>query len=240
MSAGDFPALTIRQSLKARRLRIVVRPEAVELVIPRGGSEREALRFLEQHKPWVLSKLEEARKRLGAVPDKPALIAADGTIPFQGVKLQAEEVQASGRRFRVRFEEETGFEFQIPEGLSPSEDLLKAGLFTAVRPWLDAAVRRHIEALVGIEALDPRMIRIKRMRSRWGSCGPRGDINLNWILAFMPPEILEYVVFHELCHLRHRNHSEAFWSLVATRIPDWRRRRDWLKREGAAWIARFG
>lgn len=240
MSSGDFPALTIRQSPKARRLRIVVRPEAVELVIPKGGSEREALRFLEQHKPWVLSKLEEVRRRMGAIPQKPTLIAPDGTIPFQGLALRAEEVKAHGKRFMVRFNEQTGFEFHLPEGLSPSEDLLKAGLFAAVKPWLDATVRRHIEALVSLEALDPRIIRIKRMRSRWGSCGPQGDINLNWILAFMPPEILEYVVFHELCHLRHRNHSEAFWSLVATRIPDWRRRRDWLKREGGYWIARFG
>ncbi len=240
MSSSELPLLTIRQSLKARRLRIVVRPDAVELVIPKGGSEREALRFLEQHKPWVLSKLEEVRKRMGATPEKPALIAPDGTIPFQGLAIRAAEVKASGKRFRVRFDENQGFEFHLPEGLLPSDELLKAGLFAAVRPWMDAAVRRHIEALVGLEALDPRMIRIKRMRSRWGSCGPRGDINLNWILAFMPPEILEYVVFHELCHLRHRNHSEAFWQLVATRIPDWRRRRDWLKREGAFWIARFG
>lgn len=240
MSSGEFPALTIRQSLKARRLRIVVRPEKVELVIPKGGSEREALRFLEQHKPWVLAKLEEVRQRMGAVPEKPTLIAADGTIPFQGMMLRAEEVKASGKRFRVQFEAHEGIRFHVPEGVTSSEDLLKAGLFVAVRPWLDAAVRRHIKALVDLEVLNPRMIRIKRMRSRWGSCGPRGDINLNWILAFMPPEILEYVVFHELCHLRHRNHSEAFWSLVATRIPDWRRRREWLKREGAFWLARFG
>ena len=240
MSAGEFPALTIRQSLKARRLRIVVRPEAVELVIPRGGSEREALRFLEQNKIWVLSKLEEVRKRVKAVPEKPMLIAEDGTIPFQGVRLTAKELKTSGQRLRVRLMAQSGFEFLVPEGQSPSEDLLKAGLFAAIRPWMESAVRQQIEGWVGLEGMDPRMIRIKRMRSRWGSCGPRGDINLNWILAFMPPEILEYVVFHELCHLRHRDHSAAFWSLVATRIPDWRRRRDWLKREGAYWIARFG
>lgn len=111
MSSSELPLLTIRQSLKARRLRIVVRPDAVELVIPKGGSEREALRFLEQHKPWVLSKLEEVRKRMGATPEKPALIAPDGTIPFQGLAIKAAEVKASGKRFRVRFDENQGFEF---------------------------------------------------------------------------------------------------------------------------------
>ncbi len=240
MNSGEFPSLTIRQSLKAQRLRIVVRPEAVELVIPRGGSEREALRFLEQNKSWVLTKLEEVRKRLRSVPEKPALIAPDGTIPFQGVAIRAEQIVSSGKRLTVRFHEQAGFEFHFPAHAVPSEELLKAGLFAAVRPWLDGAVRRQIEAITGLEGLDPRLIRIKRMRSRWGSCGPQGDINLNWILAFMPPEILEYVVFHELCHLRHRNHSADFWSLVATRIPDWRRRREWLKREGSYWVARFG
>lgn len=175
-----------------------------------------------------------------AVPEKPMLIAEDGTIPFQGVQLTAKELKTSGQRLRVRVMAQSGFEFLVPEGVTPSEELLKAGLFAAIRPWMESTVRRQIEGWVGLEGMDPRMIRIKRMRSRWGSCGPRGDINLNWILAFMPPEILEYVVFHELCHLRHRDHSAAFWSLVATRIPDWRRRRDWLKREGAYWIARFG
>ncbi len=240
MSSGDLPALTIRQSLKAQRLRIVVRAEAVELVIPKGYSERDALRFLEQNKPWVLAKLEEVRQRMHRVPLKPALIAPDGTIPFQGVEVRAERIDSPRKRLSVRLHEHHGFEFHVPEGMDPTEELLKAGLFTVVRPWLEAATLRHIEVLSALDGLDPRFIRVKRMRSRWGSCGPRGDINLNWILAFMPPEILEYVVFHELCHLRHRNHSEAFWSLVATRIPDWRRRRDWLKREGGLWVARFG
>jgi len=187
-----------------------------------------------------LAKLEEVQRRQRPVAEKPTLIAPDGTIPFQGLALRAEQIPSTGKRLRVHFHEQSGFEFHLPELFPPSEEQLKAGLFKVVSPWLNEAVRAQIEAFVGLEGLAPRLIRIKRMRSRWGSCGPQGDINLNWILAFMPPEILEYVVFHELCHLRHRNHSQAFWSLVATRIPDWRRRREWLKREGGYWVARFG
>lgn len=240
MSPGEFPVLRVRQSLKAKRLRIVIRPEMVELVIPQGFSEREAFRFFEQHRPWVIAKLDEVRNRVRTVAEKPGLIGPDGTIPFQGRALRAEEVRGSGQRLKVRFEEHSGFEFHLPEGLVPSEEQLKASLFATMRPWLEATVHTQMQSLVRLEGLNPRMIRVKRMRSRWGSCGPRGDINLNWILAFMPPEILEYVVFHEFCHLRHRNHSEAFWSMVATRVPDWKRRRDWLKKEGGVWIARFG
>ena len=78
------------------------------------------------------------------------------------------------------------------------------------------------------------------MKSRWGSCGPRNDINLNWLLAFAPPAVLEYVVVHELCHIRHRDHSARFWALVAQHLPGWAHERQWLKRQGGELLRRFG
>jgi predicted metal-dependent hydrolase len=99
-----------------------------------------------------------------------------------------------------------------------------------------AAVQRHADR----SSLHPRLIRIKRMRTRWGSCGARNDINLNWLLTFVPPEVLEYVVVHELCHIRHRDHSPRFWNLVADHLPGYARERHWLKMQGGGLIAQFG
>ncbi|MCL2615873.1 MAG: M48 family metallopeptidase, partial [Dehalococcoidia bacterium] len=62
----------------------------------------------------------------------------------------------------------------------------------------------------------------------WGSCSPRGALNLNWKLVMLPHEIIEYVVIHELCHLREMNHSPAFWRLVEQYCPNWRACRRWL------------
>ena len=80
-------------------------------------------------------------------------------------------------------------------------------------------------------------VEIRDQRTRWGSCSPRGTLSFNWRLALAPFEVLDYVVVHELCHLREPNHSARFWRLVASRRPAWRRQRDWLTANGPELLA---
>ena len=80
-------------------------------------------------------------------------------------------------------------------------------------------------------------VQIRDQRTRWGSCSSRGTLSFNWRLALAPLEVLDYVVVHELCHLRVPNHSPRFWQLVASRRPDWRRHRDWLTVNGPELLA---
>jgi predicted metal-dependent hydrolase len=80
-------------------------------------------------------------------------------------------------------------------------------------------------------------IQIRDQRSRWGSCSTRGTLSFNWRLVLAPYEVLDYVVVHELCHLREANHSRRFWSLVESRRPGWRRQRDWLHEHGPELLA---
>jgi predicted metal-dependent hydrolase len=80
-------------------------------------------------------------------------------------------------------------------------------------------------------------IEVRDQRTRWGSCSPRGTLSFNWRLALAPLEVLDYVVVHELCHLREANHSPRFWRLVAERRPDWREQRAWLRENGAELLA---
>lgn len=75
-------------------------------------------------------------------------------------------------------------------------------------------------------------ITIRDQKTRWGSCSGRGTLSFNWRLILAPPEILDYVVVHELCHLTHMNHSREFWDLVGSVIPDYKVRRKWLKENG--------
>jgi predicted metal-dependent hydrolase len=82
-----------------------------------------------------------------------------------------------------------------------------------------------------------RQIVIRDQRTRWGSCSPGGTLSFNWRLVLAPLEVLDYVVVHELCHLREPNHSPRFWRLVAGRRPDWRRPRDWLREYGPELLA---
>ena len=78
---------------------------------------------------------------------------------------------------------------------------------------------------------------IRGQRTRWGSCSARGTLSINWRLVLAPPPVLDYVVVHELCHLREPNHSPRFWALVEARRPDWRTQRDWLRDHGEELLA---
>lgn len=85
----------------------------------------------------------------------------------------------------------------------------------------------HFASIIGV---DYGRITIRRQRSRWGSCSTKGNLSFNCLLMLTPPEVLDYVVVHELCHRKEMNHSFKFWSEVEAVLPDYRQRRDWLKK----------
>jgi predicted metal-dependent hydrolase len=103
------------------------------------------------------------------------------------------------------------------------------------------AVRELVAMVIDDEAstlrVKPKRIQIRDQRSRWGSCSTTGTLSFNWRLVLAPFEVLDYVVVHELCHMREPNHSGKFWKLVEARRPDWRAQRDWLDEHGPELMA---
>jgi len=96
--------------------------------------------------------------------------------------------------------------------------------------------RRELPArlleLAARDGLAVTRVSVRNQRSRWGSCGRDGHICLNWRLVLMPPSVRDYVLVHELMHLRRMDHSPAYWRLVADACPGYRAARDWLRRYG--------
>lgn len=82
-------------------------------------------------------------------------------------------------------------------------------------------------------------ISLRFQRTRWGSCSSKGNLNFNCLLALVPPDVLDYVVVHELCHLKEMNHSQRFWEEVRSVMPDYEQSKRWLKENGNALISRI-
>ena len=101
------------------------------------------------------------------------------------------------------------------------------GLRKALRAWLLRAARERLEprvaALSAATGIEYSRVSIRRQRSRWGSCSVTATISLNACLLFQRPEVVDYLVIHELTHVKHMNHSARFWTAVEKHCPDWRR-----------------
>ena len=139
----------------------------------------------------------------------------------------------------------------IEDFLESKRDWIAEGLavqnayppFTAeeVRAMADAALAdipkrvAHFAPIVGVTY---GRITIRNQRTKWGSCSSKGNLNFNCLLMLAPPEVLDYVVIHELCHRRQMNHSPRFWAEVARICPDYQSCRRWLKENGPALLAR--
>ena len=220
----------IRRSGRARRLRITVRPAGVEVVAPLAAREAEIVAFVDQNRRWIETKLAAIRQRLAAHPGSRLIDGA--LIPYRGGWERLSVVP--GDRARPRVSYDGGFHIELP-ARSPAA-AREAEVERALTGWLRRRARLEAEASIGRygprHGLVPRALVIKAHRTLWGSCTAKGVINLNWRLILAPPAVLDYVVVHELCHLRHRHHQPPFWRMVAELLPDYGRQRRWLRANG--------
>ena len=218
--------LRIRYSSRSKRLRIVVRSEGAEAIAPPGFPERQIKEFAWEKRHWIRRKLSEIRKRTSNTVDWWPIHLTDGTpIRFRGDEYILHFIEGSDNSVKV------GKDRKLSVTSTKIPDLQK--LRNILDKWLKDRLIEDITELLKhytpILNVTPNGFRIGRARTRWGSCGKTGRIMINRNLIAFPPEILEYVVVHELCHLRIRNHSRTFWNLVASILPDYNHRKFFLR-----------
>ena len=220
--AGQQVPYRVRVSTRARRLRLTVSNGQVSVTLPKGVPRSEAEKMLQQHSAWLVSQLERAAKAKTPAKTLPADV-----ILLRGEVKKVVIHEESERQTRLRVDEGADrLIIHAPVGTR------KAGRSLAV-PWLKAKAREEITAAAQQWAsrmgLSYRSISIRDQKTRWGSCSSRGTLSFNWRLVMAPPAILEYVVIHELAHLKQPNHSREFWQLTGQYYPDFKKARAWLR-----------
>lgn len=191
------------------------------LTVPRGTSLLEAARILEKHRRWFFRR-KQAREKVSQSAINPPVHPEEipfGSIPFRGRTLffhriedKAEEIQYDTERNCL-----------VLTGPTPEARMIHEKIREWIFHQLTLQIHSHLSYWIQKTGLSPTGISIRTTRSQWGSMSRMGKLSISWFLAGQPPECLEYVLLHELIHIRHHNHSKFFWNDLEDHLPDYRR-----------------
>jgi hypothetical protein len=214
---GHSTDFSVRVSKRARRMFLHVRPPlGVELVVPIGTKPRIVEAFVLAHRGWIdAAHAQIAREYTADRSERPDRI----TLRCTAQDLSVAYVHRPGRARRWMSD---ASELRLHCRRSDCSDAPEL-----LRGWLIEEARRALPQRVMHEARRvgqrPERIQVRLQRTRWGSCSARGTVSVNASLLFLEPELVRYLIVHELCHLRHMNHSKAYWQHVAQFEPAWER-----------------
>jgi predicted metal-dependent hydrolase len=214
---------TVRRSARARRVRVNVHAHAgVEVVLPARAPERAAAAAVDELRPWIERRLGEAQRALALAAR--AVAARSGTVPYLDTTLELAPQAGRTRAHRA------GERLLVPTG--------------DARPALERFYRRaardevawRLDEATALAGSTYRDLSIRGQRTRWASCSADGRMSFNWRLLLAPERVLDYVVWHEVCHLEILDHSPRFWGLLERRWPAYREDRAWLRANGATLV----
>ena len=215
-AGGRCLPLTLRCDPRARRLTLRVVGEGVRVTAPSTRHARAARRLAEARADWIAEQLAE---RPVAVP-----LTIGTVLPVHGAPRRI--VRAERARAAARLEDH-----RIVVGGADAAAVARR-VETLLRREATCWFQTESDRLAATLGLPPCPVSVRRMRSRWGSCGG-GRIGYDWRLILGPPGVGHYVAAHEVAHRVHPDHSAAFWTQTEALMPDWRAPHDWLKRHGA-------
>jgi len=212
---------------KRRRLYLLVNPDQTVLVkAPRRVSLADVMDFVRSRAQWI------AKHR--------SRFADSQVVSLASNYVDGEQVLYLGRRYSLRIAQDAEADVKL-QGRFLNVYVNNVGNSALVEALVEWWYGEHARKLLPARldrcfASAPQLLidypdlRLRRMTRSWGTCSAKGWIHLNWELVKTPPACIDYVIMHELCHLRHRNHSKAFYRLLARCMPDWRQRKQQLDR----------
>lgn len=211
---------------KRKSLGLYVKNNEIEARAPYWVDEQEILSFLQRKKDWCIQKLDEQGIRTSQAPT-----FEDGTQCLFFGETRTIECHAGKPNIVEKNEKLHVFHRQ-------SQDSTPSKHSSYLRQWMRKEAQQYLfERCIELEKicqpLNPiTAIQFRKTKSKWGHCTSKGEIQLNWLLIMAPPEVMDYVIIHEICHLTHMNHSSVFWQLVSQLCPNYKEQKQWLSDHG--------
>jgi len=217
----------LRRSASVSERRITITPGNVEVVVLATDEDADVAGFLKRKRQWVFNTVRDMERITANRHTVPRFVTGS-KIPFRGRKMSLAVRRTDAERTEVTFKR--GLIVDLPRWVGQDTDRLVA---SELKLWLKQRARRDVMDIAREYGksfgIVPKSIRTAHFANGWGSCGPEGKILINWQLIFAPRKVLEYVVVHELAHLRHRSHGPAFWKFISTLMPAYRSAKEWLE-----------
>jgi len=230
-------AYELRRSATAAERRITVTPGHVEVMALTTDGDDDIAGFLDRKRQWLFNTLRDMESIDAARHTVPRFITGS-KIPYRGRKMPLTVRRTDAERISISYR--NGFLVDLPHWAGNTSDSLVA---TELKLWLKQRARKEVQAIAAVyvkrHGLAPRSVRVGEMAQGWGSCGPEGNLLINWHLIFAPAKVLEYVTVHELAHLIHRSHGPEFWRGLAGLYPGYEAPKAWLEANEAMLSAAF-
>lgn len=210
---GDPISVKVRRSKKARHFSIKIRGSSPELVLPNSDINT-AYKFLLEKESWIRRKLHLSKK----------IQVKQDVIPIFGKEHNLKFIDADF--YDIKF---NGDNLEIySRGNHHQKTLLKY-----LKEKIEKEIKPIVQDISEVYNLPFDRIRIMNNKTKWGSCSSKGILSFHWRMIFAPKNILHYLIIHEMCHIKHMNHSKEFWNMVGSIDPDYKASRLWLKKNGA-------
>jgi predicted metal-dependent hydrolase len=220
---GRIITYSLRRSFQARRLRLEIGPNTgLTVVVPHSYSLRHLPDFLKARKRWISRQFTRLDEEKTMPPPKQLEVGT--ALPYMGRQLVLVK-QEKPRGHRVSRQDDK----LIVQADLFSNSLLEPALERWYRAEAAVIITGIADRLGSRIGIGYRRIVIRAQKTRWASCSRNKSLSFNWKLIMAPEPVIEYVVIHELLHLKEMNHSEKFWELVARHCPRWREHKKWLK-----------
>jgi predicted metal-dependent hydrolase len=215
---------SVRVSTRARQVRLVMKLNGLEVVVPRGFSQPRIPELLEARREWIAKAASRVEARRLLMESDPPRLPERIVLPAVGeewvVEYRSPGPAGAGSAVRVR--RTADFRLVLTGDRGDFEGCKRALCRMLSRRAREALVPRLAE-LAGIHGFRYERVSIRQQRTRWGSCSRKGTISLNAKLLLMPGAAADYVLLHELCHTVQMNHSARFWALVEKHDPEYKK-----------------